>query len=304
MEATDLVLRSDLAIFSGYHSEGFAPLLRKRYLTNSPWVFWGERPGALVPSWLGRLYRRVVFPEMHRSRAPVWGIGGLAIAAYRRELGSDRLFLNVPYASNLERYFAIERTMNGRAGCRFMFSGDMSHRKGVDLLAECFVDLIGEGCEAELHLLGQGPLETALRLTTSSVTERVHFHGFKQWEALPTFYANADVLCAPSRRDGWGMIVPEGLAAGMPVISTDKTGAAIELIKTDFGWVVPAGNKVALRDAMRAAANLTEQQRLIMSSRARQSAKGSDLVSGVNRFCDAVDLSLASFRVSSPAAEQ
>jgi glycosyltransferase involved in cell wall biosynthesis len=291
--AADAVLRQDLAIFSGYRSNGFGNLISNRHCTGKPWAFWGERPGFLLPAWLGRPYRKLVFPELHRSRAPIWGIGSWAVEGYRSELGPNRLFLNVSYFSDLDPLLAIDR--NEPSGCRIMFSGSFIRRKGIDLLSEAFVDLTKTECDVELHLMGDGSLSEAVRAKTAVVADRVHFYGFRQWNELPFFYAKADVLCAPSRYDGWGMTVPEGLAAGMLVISTDKTGAARELIREDCGWVIPAGDKDALFEAMRQAVQLPAAKRRAMSARARLCVQRQNLEPGVNRFCDAVQISLNHF---------
>jgi glycosyltransferase involved in cell wall biosynthesis len=64
----------------------------------------------------------------------------------------------------------------------------------------------------------------------------------------------ADVLCVPSRYDGWGLVVPEGLASGLPVIATDRMGAALEFVENGRnGWLIPAGDGSAV-NAMREAA--------------------------------------------------
>ena len=39
-----------------------------------------------------------------RAPVPIWGIGSRAVEAYQREFGSDRLFCNVPYFSDLRRF--------------------------------------------------------------------------------------------------------------------------------------------------------------------------------------------------------
>ena len=79
------------------------------------------------------------------------------------------------------------------------------------------------------------------------VSERVEFTGFKDWDELPELYASADVLCVPSRYDGWGLVVPEGLASGLPVIATDRMGAALEVYSNGVnGWLIPASDESAI----------------------------------------------------------
>ena len=127
---------------------------------------------------------------------------------------------------------------------------------------------------------------------TRHFANKIRLHGFKQWDELASVYAQADILCAPSRYDGWGLVVVEGLAAGMPVISTDRTGAARELIEPRNGWVVPAGDKEALYLAMRSAATLGINGRKAMSAQARKTGSSKDIETGVRRFAQAAEMAV------------
>src|SRR5690606_13612865 len=110
------------------------------------------------------------------------------------------------------------------------------------------------------------------------------------WEELPAIYARADVLCAPSRHDGWGLVVPEGLAAGLPVIATDRTGAAIDLVDEGRnGWLVRAGSESALVNAVRRVAKLDENELLRMSAAATLRARAHTLEEGARRFLAACE---------------
>src|SRR5207245_2669937 len=150
---------------------------------------------------------------------------------------------------------------------RFLFSGSLIPRKGVDLLAKAFSALASTRSHLRLDLVGAGELEPALRSILKDVQAQVRFHGFRQWSDLPACYHEADILVAPSWYDGWGMIVPEGLAAGLPVIATDRMGAAIDLIQHGVnGWVLPAGNAQALAQALGEAADLSDDRPTAMSA--------------------------------------
>ena len=74
-------------------------------------------------------------------------MGVWAVEGYRREMGGDaRLYVNLPYCSNLQSFFAIDRSGPGDPGeVKILFSGEISRRKGVDLLAQAFRDFVEEG---------------------------------------------------------------------------------------------------------------------------------------------------------------
>jgi len=108
---------------------------------------------------------------------------------------------------------------------------------------------------------------------------------------LPAEYAAADVLCVPSRYDGWGLVVPEGLAAGLPVIATDRMGAALEFVESGKnGWLIRAGDEEALFEAMREAAVMAPLKLSEVSRRARESVREHTLRNGALRFVEYAQL--------------
>jgi glycosyltransferase involved in cell wall biosynthesis len=297
-EITSLIVNADLAVFGGYRPIQINRLITIRNRTGKAWAFWGERPGYRFPGRIGRIYRAWGLRKVRSSQAPIWGIGEWALDGYRSELGEQRRFFNVPYCSNLDPFFAIERRFERDKPCRFLFSGNFIPRKGVDLVVSAFGQLSHEGYEAELHLVGSGPLENALKVRSSSFSSKVNLRGFTQWRDLASAYADADILVAPSLYDGWGLVVVEGLAAGMPVISTYSTGAARELIKPGNGWIIPAGNEEALLSVMRSAAILENDRKKAMSYYARQVARSQDLGPGVKRFVQTAEMTLEAWEKS------
>ena len=268
--ARESARRADLVVFNYYRHANAERLIAER---NGPWCFWGERPGFRQPAWAGRLLRTWKLSKLHATPAPIWGIGKFAVDEYRREFGSQRAYFNLPYFSDLQRFKTPEREEKSERV--FLFSGSLIARKGVDLLVAAFVRLAREVPNVRLRIIGDGELREA--------NERVDFVGFKDWHELPGEYAAADVLCVPSRYDGWGLVVPEGLASGLPVIATDRMGAALEFVETGRnGWLIPAGDEEALLSAMREAASMPLRE---LGKRAQESVSEHTLGSGAARFC-------------------
>jgi glycosyltransferase involved in cell wall biosynthesis len=64
-------------------------------------------------------------------------------------------------------------------------------------------------------------------------------------------YAAADVLILPSSREPWGLVVNEAMAAGLPVIVSDRVGSATDLVEgRGTGIVIPHDDVAALTSAM------------------------------------------------------
>jgi glycosyltransferase involved in cell wall biosynthesis len=269
LRACESVRRADLVVFNYYRHANAEWLIDGR---DGPWCFWGERPGFHQHAWAGRLLRKWKLSKLHATPTPIWGIGKFAVDEYRKEFGSQRSYYNLPYFSDLERFRSPVREEKSERV--FLFSGSLIARKGIDLLVAAFARLVREIPNVRLRIVGDGELRR--------VSERVTFVGFKDWHELPREYAAADVLCVPSRYDGWGLVVPEGLASGLPVIATDRMGAALEFVETGRnGWLIPAGDEEALLRVMKEAAVQPLRE---LREGALESVSGHTLGNGAARF--------------------
>jgi glycosyltransferase involved in cell wall biosynthesis len=75
----------------------------------------------------------------------------------------------------------------------------------------------------------------ALRRRAAGLGDRVRFAGPRTGAALRRAYGAADALVLASRAETYGMVVAEGLAAGLPVIASDVGGVREALGRTDAG---------------------------------------------------------------------
>ena len=118
--------------------------------------------------------------------------------------------------------------------------GQFIHRKGFDVLLNAW-----SKCdkEYELYIIGAAPTKEYLDIKEKLHMENVHFEGFKTKEELKCYYKAADLFVFPTREDIWGLVVNEAMAHGLPVITTDKCVAGLELIKDgENGYIVPVEN--------------------------------------------------------------
>ena len=289
------VEQAEFVVFNYFNDNRVSPLIRARERVGKPWCFWGERPGYRY-AWLARLNRLGRLGALRSGRQPIWGIGNWAVDAYRKEFGVSRSYLNLPYYSNLDR-FQQSQPAYANDHFTFLFSGALTHRKGIDLLAHAFLRLAAESPRVRLTIMGEGDLAPRVRRLLAG-SDRVEWVGFKDWDALPAVYRSAHALCVPSRHDGWALVVPEGLASGLPTIATDRTGAALDLIRAgENGWLIPAGDDEALLRAMREAAALSSTEWCAMSDRARASVSDHSLGTGARRFQAGVQAALHSVEV-------
>lgn len=284
-EAEGVMRRADLVVFGGYQAPVVRRWLAERCRGGRRCALWGERPGFRRRGWLGQWGRAWRLRHFRRARGAVWGIGSWAVAGWQAELGSRHTYDNVPYFSNLRRFADAARFRTATPTRRLLFSGALIPRKGVDLLAQAFSEVARGRPHLRLDLLGAGELEPLLRQRLQAAAGQVRFLGFRDWPELPAAYADADVLCVPSRYDGWGLVVPEGLAAGLPVIGTEQMGAALDLIRPgENGWRLPAGDAASLAAKLAEVAEMPAETLHRMSAAAQASVAKHQLSDGVQRW--------------------
>lgn len=104
---------------------------------------------------------------------------------------------------------------------------------------------------ARLVIFGEGPLEEELRALAGElgIGERVLFAGYVNDPAA--CYAVADVVVLSSTSEGFGNVLIEAMAAGVPVVSTDAAHGPREILSGgEFGPLVPVGDAAALAAAI------------------------------------------------------
>ncbi|HXA50156.1 MAG TPA: glycosyltransferase family 4 protein [Candidatus Acidoferrum sp.] len=151
-------------------------------------------------------------------------------------------------------------------GLRVVFVGTLWEAKGIDLLLGAFEPLWRELPGLSLDLIGDGPLLPQLNQYLEDYPEaRIRLRGVIPSDRIPRELAAYDLLVLPSRGDGWGMVVNEALAAGLPAIVSDVCGAADLIRDGANGYVIPSGDAVELRRAIRRYAETSRAEREAMS---------------------------------------
>lgn len=138
---------------------------------------------------------------------------------------------------------------------RLVCAGRLSPRKGTDLAVEALAVLAQRGCDVVLDLVGSVfpgyewfEEQLRRRVTSLGLADRVRFRGFQDpvWPAL----AMADIVLVPSRVEPFGNIAVEAQLCRRPVVAARVQGLAEIVEEGRTGLLVPAGDAVALADAV------------------------------------------------------
>lgn len=121
--------------------------------------------------------------------------------------------------------------------------GSFIFRKGFDILLKAAFEMEDK---YGVYIVGGTATEEYLRITEEYGLEKVHFLPFMQGSLLKQYYEAADVFAFPTREDIWGLVINEAMAAGLPVVTTDRCAAGMELL--DAEWIVPVEDSHALAD--------------------------------------------------------
>ncbi len=114
--------------------------------------------------------------------------------------------------------------------------GQFIYRKGYDVLLDTCRSIpstIG------VYIVGGKPTDEYLAFKEKHNLNNVHFIDFMSKEQLKQWYLAADCFVLPTRKDIWGLVINEAMACALPVITTNRCIAGLELIENDInGYVI------------------------------------------------------------------
>jgi len=114
----------------------------------------------------------------------------------------------------------------------FLYVGRLASEKNLEMLIRAYAGARQRCARTELVLVGDGPLRGTLerQVRESGLGDCVHIVGLKSTEETLPYYAFAHGFVLPSQREPWGLVVNEALAAGLPVIVSNRCGCAGDLV--------------------------------------------------------------------------
>ncbi|MHB1418806.1 MAG: glycosyltransferase [Bacillota bacterium] len=158
-----------------------------------------------------------------------------------------------------------------------LFVGNLVESKGVHVLLEALAMVKQKYPEARCLIIGDGPQRLYLEnmACTLELTQMVNFLGFQPYQSLPQWYAAADLLVAPSLREGFGLVALEAMATGVPVVAS-RVGGLPEFVREgENGLLANPGDSTDL--AAKIVLCLGSLSRKLPLTAARQTALDNDM---------------------------
>ena len=129
------------------------------------------------------------------------------------------------------------------------FSYQNGYGKGYDLLLKACEELPKN---YGVYIIGDKPTDEFLAWKERSELSQVHFLDFKRKDELFRYYRAADLFVLLSRGEAWGLVINEAMANGLPVVTTDRCVAGLELVRNgENGYIVPVEDVPATVEAIR-----------------------------------------------------
>ncbi len=142
----------------------------------------------------------IILPSMHSKESFM-----------EHGIKEEKLFVN-PYGVNFSWFFPTK--LNNKGAFDVIFVGIWTLRKGVDLLVDA--------CEKNnMSLLHVGPLSYDYPFPNGAKFKHVDS---VEEDALRQYYSDAKIFCLPSREDGFGLVLLQALACGLPLVYSRDTG--------------------------------------------------------------------------------
>lgn len=152
----------------------------------------------------------------------------------------EKIFV-VPYGVDEQKFVESNRSYTSRT-LKVLFIGDVNQRKGIKSLLEAAKEIHQEGFI--FNIIGVG--NDAFPELFSPYSQYVNFCGYVTYTELLRYLRESHVFVFPTMGEGFGLVLLEAMAAGLPVITTPNCGGR-DVVKDGWnGFLVPVCDSSAI----------------------------------------------------------
>jgi glycosyltransferase involved in cell wall biosynthesis len=127
--------------------------------------------------------------------------------------------------------------------------GQYISRKGFEYLMDA-IQIINNH-NIIVYAIGEGPLRNhySEKIKRLNLNDSIFLNGQMSKDKILGYCKSADMFILPSLEDIWGLVINEAIACGLPVITTERVGAAYNLVKSgENGFIIPPKNSGILAE--------------------------------------------------------
>ena len=145
-----------------------------------------------------------------------------------------------------------------KSGPTVLASGGVKPRKGTHLLVAAMARVVQQVPDAQLIVTGKPSdahylAEVQRQIAAFDLDDHIHLAGQVPAEVLRGWYQHADVFALPAlnvgqKFEGFGLVLLEASACGLPVIGTTGSGVAEAVIDGETGFLIPQDDALALAE--------------------------------------------------------
>jgi glycosyltransferase involved in cell wall biosynthesis len=252
---------ADIIVIGGYHQPGSLMALLYAKFFKRRCMLWCEsnKNDLRTRHFINEAYKRWFV-----RRCDGFIVPGKASFEYLVSLGARPKEISIAPNAIDNDYFSLAsakykedseaiRKSKGYPKKNILFVGRLIEEKGIFDLFKSFQIVSREESNLGLLIVGSGKAEKECReFCRINNLQSVFFTGFLQQEELPVYYAIADCFVLPTHSDPWGLVLNEAMSCGLPVISSDAAGAALDLVRPELnGYIFKRGDVSGLADCLR-----------------------------------------------------
>ena len=246
--------RPDVLVVSGWSTFPAQRAIAWARTRRIPYVLLVERHDVGSSVGWRRAVKGVVVPGLMRGAAGVLVVGTAAresVVARGARPERVRIFANT---IDVERWSDRVEQLSRRhddVDVVVLSVARLAPEKGLDVLVRAIAET-GSDDRIRLVLAGDGPERSRLLELAKQLDVRLTMRGNLTEEELAAQYATSDVFALLSLHEPWGVVVNEAAASGLPLVLSDRVGAAYDLLREgENGYLVAAGDVPASAAALR-----------------------------------------------------
>ena len=153
--------------------------------------------------------------------------GGVDLSKYRQVDDGERIQIRQKLGLKPDGKFIV-------------FVGNSVARKGLDVLIKAFLQILSKVIDTELLIIGPCDFSDPAYKMASDLKDELkaadylsHVHWIGRVDNVHDYMRASDIFCLPTRLEGFGIVIVEAMAVGLPVVVSRLEGVTTDIIRSD-----------------------------------------------------------------------